>query len=450
MIKRSRSLVALAAASALVVAACGSDDDDAEPAEEPAEEEAPAEEPEEEAPAEDEPEEEAMEEEPEEEAMEEEEPAEALDSLLVWADEDRTEALQGVLSAFTDETGVDVEVELVPFEDIRERVATAGPAGEGPDVFAGAHDWAGELAANGIIDAIDVSASADQFVQAGLDAFNFEGQNFAVPYATESVALYRNTDLVPDAPATWDDLVAACDAAAVENCVVVPGASDGADAYHNYPFVSSFGGFIFEFDESTGFDASVVGLDAPETVQGITFLEEQVEAGIVPATNYDTAQNLFTEGNAAFWITGPWERGGLEEGGTVNFDVSIIPQIGDAPVQPFVGAQGFYLSAFTEKPLIAQSFLLDFIATDETMQALYDADPRGTAWITVQEGLADDPLALAFSESAANGIPMPNIPQMGSVWGPLGDNILLVRNGEQDATAAMTAAADAVRAAVEG
>jgi maltose/maltodextrin transport system substrate-binding protein len=35
-----------------------------------------------------------------------------------------------------------------------------------------------------------------------------------------------------------------------------------------------------------------------------------------------------------------------------------------------------------------------------------------------------------FGQSAANGIPMPNIPQMGSVWGPLGDNLLLVRNGE--------------------
>ncbi len=230
----------------------------------------------------------------------------------------------------------------------------------------------------------------------------------------------------------------------------MPGASDGADAYHNYPFVSAFGGYIFAFDESTGFDAADVGLGTDATIQGITFLEEQVSAGIVPATNSDTAKNLFLEGDAAFWITGPWELGGVRDQDVVAADVSIIPQIGDAPVQPFVGASGFFLSAFTENSLIAQSFLLDFVATDETMQALYDADPRGTAWLTVQDSLADDPQALAFSQSAANGIPMPNIPQMGSVWGPLGDNVLLVRNGELGASEAMTSAADAVEAAVTG
>ncbi|MGA1075528.1 MAG: maltose ABC transporter substrate-binding protein, partial [Ilumatobacteraceae bacterium] len=93
---------------------------------------------------------------------------------------------------------------------------------------------------------------------------------------------------------------------------------------------------------------------------------------------------------------------------------------------------------------------LDFIATDDTMQALYDADPRGTAWIPVQDGLTDDPQVQTFAASAANGIPMPNIPQMGSVWGPLGDNMLLIRNGEIDAAEAMTTAAEAVRAAVAG
>jgi maltose-binding protein MalE len=43
---------------------------------------------------------------------------------------------------------------------------------------------------------------------------------------------------------------------------------------------------------------------------------------------------------------------------------------------------------------------------------------------------------------------MPNIPQMGSVWGPLGDNILSVRNLSLGAVEAMEAAAEAVRTAL--
>jgi len=263
--------------------------------------------------------------------------------------------------------------------------------------------------------------------------------------------MYRNTDLAADAPADWDEVAAACAAAAVGNCVVVPGGGAAGDAYHNYPFVSAFGGYIFPFDPTTGFDASEVGLDSPEAIKGAEFLASQVTSGIISSTDYDTAKNLWLEGDAAYWITGPWELGGTREQTTVaNWDVSIIPPFGDAPAQPFIGAQGFFLSAFSENGLIAQSFLNDFLATDDTMQALYEADPRGTAWKAVQDSLASDPQVAAFDASAANGIPMPNIPEMGSVWGPLGDNMLLLRNGEIDPTEAMTTAAEAVRAAVAG
>jgi maltose-binding protein MalE len=92
--------------------------------------------------------------------------------------------------------------------------------------------------------------------------------------------------------------------------------------------------------------------------------------------------------------------------------------------------------------------LLDYIATAETQQALYDADPRNPAYTSVLEGLADNPVAATFAASAADGNPMPNVPEMGAVWTPLGEQIQLVRNGELAATEAMTAAATAVRGAV--
>ena len=441
MFKRFRLLLALVALVALVAAACGSDDDTAETSDTTA------------APTTTE----AMDDEESTttEAMEEETttteaPAPAA-TLVIWADENRVNALNDVAPAFTEATGVDVQIDLVDFGEIRDQVQTAGPAGEGPDIFVGAHDWTGELAANGVIDPIDISAVRDDFVAAALQGFNFEGQNFAIPYATEAIALYRNTDLAPDAPGSWDDIEAACAATSPANCVVVPGGGAGADAYHNYPFVSAYGGGIFAFDDSTGFDASTVLLDSPETIQGIEFLENAVDAGIVASTDYDTAKNLWLEGEAAYWMTGPWELGNVRDQSTVpNWDVSIIPAFGDDPAEPFVGAQGFFLSAFSENELIAQSFLTDFLATDEAMQSLYDADPRGTAWNNVLAGLTEDLQVAAFAESASNGIPMPNIPQMGSVWGPLGDNVLLVRNGELGADEAMTTAAEAVRSAIAG
>jgi arabinogalactan oligomer / maltooligosaccharide transport system substrate-binding protein len=371
-------------------------------------------------------------------------------TLLVWADVNRAPAVQAVAPAFTEATGVDVEVQIVDFGEIRGQVQTAGPAGEGPDLFVGAHDWTGELAANGVVEPIDLAGRGGDFFQVALDAFSYEGDLYAVPYATEAVALYYNAELVDEPPATWDEMVAICDGlTGITNCVGVPGGGDGADAYHNYPFVSAFGGYIFQYDPAAGFDPDDVGLDSDGAIAGAEFLESQVAAGIVGAYNYGDAKNLFLEGMQPFWLTGPWEVGALQESG-MDWGVTKLPTMDGNTPQPFVGAQGFFLSAFSEHRLVAQSFLLDFIATTETMKALYDADPRNPAHRGAFDLIADDPVAATFALSAADGVPMPNIPEMGSVWGPLGDNLLAIRNGDLAADEAMENAARGVRDALAG
>lgn len=375
--------------------------------------------------------------------------AEAVGELLVWTDEARAPVVQEISPAFTEATGVDVTVEILEFGQIRDQVGVAGPAGEGPDLFIGAHDWVGQLVVDGAINPIDLGGKQDQFVDVATTAFTFEGQVYAVPYATEAIALYYNTDLVPEPPATWDEMVSICaDLEPIENCIGVPGGGDAKDAYHNYPFVSAYGGFIFAYEPATGYDPTTIGLDTESAIQGVSFLADQVEAGIVDSVNYDEAKSLFLEGTQPFWMTGPWEVGSLQDQDAVNWAVAKIPTIDGNSPSPFVGAQGFFLSAFSDNKVAAQSFLLDFLATEEGMTALYDADPRVPAFIPVFESVSSDPVVEAFGLSAADGVPMPNIPQMASVWDPLGDALLLVRNQQTSAEDAMTTAAEAVRTAV--
>ena len=90
------------------------------------------------------------------------------------------------------------------------------------------------------------------------------------------------------------------------------------------------------------------------------------------------------------------------------------------------------------------------MATEEGQAALYAADPRPPVHNAIIASVADDPVAAAFGASAADGEPIPNIPEMSSVWGGWGDNMLLLRNGELDGETAMTNAAAAVRAALAG
>jgi maltose/maltodextrin transport system substrate-binding protein len=78
------------------------------------------------------------------------------------------------------------------------------------------------------------------------------------------------------------------------------------------------------------------------------------------------------------------------------------------------------------------------------MLALFEADPRGSAYIATIEEISGDPVTAMFAISGQTGQFMPNVPEMGAVWGPVGDNFLALRNGDIDAATAMTNASEQV------
>jgi maltose-binding protein MalE len=374
-----------------------------------------------------------------------------LAALEVWADDKFGPIIVEIAVPFTEATGVPVEVTVIDFQDMREQIATQAPAGEGPDVFIGAHDWLGEMVENGIASPVDLGAKASSFTDVSKNALNWGGTQYAMPYAQEAIALYYNADLVDTAPATMVDLTATCDGLgdAITNCFGVQGGGVAPDAFHNFPFVSVFGGYIFGFSPETGFDVTDVGLDSEGAIAGVAAMEDLVAGGYMAAIDEDDMKQLFLDGEEAFLMSGPWWLNTWDEAG-LNYGLTPLPTIEGSPMGPFVGVRGFYISEFGEQKAIAEEFVLNFIATDETMLALHEADKRGPTWIPTIEAIGDDPVFAAFAESATNGQFMPNVPEMGAVWDPLGNQLLAVRQGDLSAADAMAQAAEQVRTAVAG
>ena len=373
--------------------------------------------------------------------------------LVVWAEEKVATALDPLVGAYEAAAGVDIEVVVYDFGAIRTDVQTAGPAGEGPDVFLGAHDWVGELAANGVVAPLDLGSVASDLFEVGVTAFSYGGEVYGFPYATEAIAMFYNADLVDSVPATWEEAKTACDTAGTEFCVGTP----SNDAYHNHPFIASAGGYVFA--STGGFDASDVGLDNAGAIASAEYLDGLVKNGTVYSADYGGAMSNFQEGRALFWMTGPWARG---DASAVNYGVGLIPQFDGNAATPFVGVRGAMVSSFSDNQVLAQSFILDFFATIEVQQAMYESDPilpATKSLFAVVE--AADPIAASFAASASNGIPMPNIPEMGSVWGPMADALNVIReqaygtNEEtgvtiNNATDAVKLAAEQVRNAIAG
>ena len=339
-------------------------------------------------------------------------------TLTIWVDENRKPAVEAAAMTFEEETGAKVETVVKNFEDLRADFIAQVPTGEGPDITIGAHDWLGGLVTAGVVAPVDISAISDQFEKVAVDAFSYDGQTYGLPYATEAVALIFNTDLVgTEAPATWDDMIAKGKESGAERPFVINVNAPTGDGYTMYPFQTSFGAPVFVQDASGSYTNEVgMGGDAGEAFA--TWLGENGDKGtgyISGDIDYATNNSLFAEGKAAYTVAGPWAIAELTAKG-VPIAVAAVPSAGGQAASPFVGVQGFYVSAQSENALIANAFLTQYMATPEAQKALYDADPRIPAMTSVADQVSSDPIVAGFAASAKSGVPMPSIPEMGSVW----------------------------------
>ena len=157
--------------------------------------------------------------------------------------------------------------------------------------------------------------------------------------------------------------------------------------------------------------------------------------------------SAFQNKDAAMVISGPWALNGFNAGGRALCRRRHSGR--HRARRPFLGVQGFMVNAFSKNQLLAQTFLQTFVATDATMQAFYDQDPRISAWIPVSEKI-DDPELKAIAKAGKVAEPMPNIPAMNSVWKGQADAITLVSTGKMAPQEAADQAQGQVSTAIAG
>ena len=367
-------------------------------------------------------------------------PAEPAGTLRIWADDTRAPILQDLADEVLAAYNLELVVELK--SAIRDDFQVAAPLGEGPDIIVIAHDQAGTLVDNGLLAEVDLGDKAGDFDQNALAACTFDGKLYCMPYATENMAFFYNTDLVPTPPTTWDEVVTMGEALKAEGKVDYIMAVTGT-TYDAYPLFTSFGGYIFGKDANGNWNPEDLGVDSPGMIEGVKWLADGVANGDLPA-DWDWANNhaLFETGKAPFIMAGPWALGRIRESG-VPYAITNFPGGG----YPFAGTQGFFINVQSENVLLAQAFLNEFIATEDTMLKLYEVGQRPPAYLPALAKVDDADLK-TMAEAGKNATMMPAIPAMGAVWGNWNDSVVLARDGKQDAQTAMTEGAAKIRAII--
>jgi arabinogalactan oligomer / maltooligosaccharide transport system substrate-binding protein len=368
--------------------------------------------------------------------------------LVIWADDKRAAALKPLAAQFGTENGVTVKVEAIS-KDIQTKFKTAAGQGQGPDIVVWAHDVIGDYVSNGFIDPIEMSDTS-AFDPLAIKGMTFDGQLYGVPYAVENIGLFRNTDLVPDAPKSLSELLDTGKKliadGKVQNIMSLQVGQTG-DPYHIYPLFAAAGGSFFGKTANGDPDPKNVTVDSPESIaagEKIAGIGEKGEKALKTSIDNTNAIPLFFNKKTAFLVSGPWAVADITKAGT-KYDISPIPGWDGGTAGPFIGAQGFYISSKAKNKVLAQEFVTVFLATPEVQVALYQAEPRRPALIAaVDQVKATDPNIEKFQAASEGGTILPAIPAMGAVWDPFGKAESAIVRGD-DVTKSLTAAAKAIR-----
>jgi len=339
----------------------------------------------------------------------------ATTTLTVWVDAERADALAAVASDYEAATGIKVDIVSRDNATMKDDFMQQAGTGSGPDVVMGAHDWLGELTTNGVVAPVELGDSAANYLQVAVDAANYEGTVYMLPYGVENLAVLRNADLVAEPATSFDDMIAKGNAAGVEYPFIVQQGADG-DPYHLYPFQTAFGAPVFGRDESGAYDPSQ--LELGNGAQFATWLASQGVNGtniISTEITGDIATDKFLTGQAAFWLTGPWNVKAAVDAG-INVVVDRIPSPTGDPAQPFAGVKGFFVNQYSQNKVAANDFLVNYLGTADVQKALYASGGVLPALKAAADEIASDPLVKGFKDAGEDAVPMPAIPEMGQVW----------------------------------
>ncbi len=316
-----------------------------------------------------------------------------------------------------------------------------------PDMYFYAHDVLGSFVTMDLLapltDLVDASLWKDHLpmtVQAG----QIGGTQYLLPVYFETLILLYNKNLWKgEIPGTTEELYAYMkentDAAAGTYALV----NQHTNAYNVSPFVNGFGGFIINADGKPGFND-------PKTIAAA---EYNRKFGALQADgDYNTVTTLFNEGKAAGIIGGPWLVSGIEAAG-ISYGVASLSDIklpNGNGLAPFSGVQGVgVLKTALKDKKDAVAKVLTAMAAPEVGVALAKKSgcaPANNLSYNDAE-VSANPIISAIQKTAATAQPMPNIPEMGSMWGPAEAMFTAInKNGVDPAKAGADAQAAAEQA----
>ncbi|MGK9221164.1 MULTISPECIES: ABC transporter substrate-binding protein [unclassified Microbacterium] len=229
--------------------------------------------------------------------------------------------LDEIIAAFTEESGIDVTVDRVVYDDIDKVYEAAALAGEQPDIVL--HnltpfnsDWFQNDLVYDVEPFLDEWDLRDKFQPDAIEYWTQNGGMNGFPFSAFNWPIWYNTDLlakagVTDIPTTVDELIAASDA--LREAGIQPLVLGGAE-WPVQNFTTWMAQQYLSPEEAEDIFANGGYCENPDAVKGLDLFAQLRDAGVfvdnVAGYTADQMTTAYYNGDAAMMVSGSWGYAG--------------------------------------------------------------------------------------------------------------------------------------------
>lgn len=319
------------------------------------------------------------------------------------------------------------KVKVIKDESGFQEFLQAANSDKGPDMLFGlAHNNLGTFHDAGLLDEVpnDLVNKDDYSGKNVWDSVTYDGKQYAVPISMETFALFYNKDKVKEVPDTMDKLVEEAKGYG-PNSFQFP----INDFYYTSAFVQTYGGYVFGSKDGTT-DVNDIGLNNSGAIEAYKYLQDLVQKDkfMAPDITQDIANNSFKNGDAVFYLGGPWDVQGFKDAG-INFGVVPVPKINGKDVKSFMGVQTAFVSSKSKAK--DDTWKLMKYLIDNSGEKLYEVGNRIPVLKSElnKDNVKNNEYTNGFVKQASYAVPMPNVSETQAIWDPV-KNIQRILNGE--------------------
>ncbi len=328
-------------------------------------------------------------------------------TMAIWGDRTSEIAHRNVIAKYQQQKpNVDIKLEVTPFGQFYQQIDTRLAGRQAPDMFRIQYQQVGRYANGRTVVDLSPYLPADYgsaFMPAMWQAVNYAGKAFAMPYHTDTIALFYNVPLFEKlgivAPTSLDKSWTWAEYTDIARRIKKDGGLPYAtamiwqtsNAYRWLPFLYQHGGRVLEDDFKTPLIGSRLGIETIAWTQ--SFFKEGLSPASTSIKSNEQPQNLFANGTLGMYLGGDWHMSFLRDNMTTPWNVTYMPR--DVAMASDMGGNCIAVSRDCKVPEVAADFL-KFLASEQSMRDF----ARDGALLPIRTSLAHENLQYSYRPDA--------------------------------------------------